>query len=187
MAEALEEIVVAKRQRYEDWRHKHMSTPFLTRIQRQLIRFALASVLPAAAIAFGVHHNFDRQKMQDAIRDGGSRLRDKVGLFGGSSSKKSSSSSNDAASPIEAAPVPHASTPPAAAAAAAPSAGAAAHSSQAAGGSAASKSGSSSSSGGAAAALREAEAALKAAEAAQRAALDELQRTSSKPQKKGWF
>ena len=60
MAEALEEIVVAKRQRYEDWRHKHMSTPFLTSVQRRLVRFMLASALPAAAIAFAATHNFDR-------------------------------------------------------------------------------------------------------------------------------
>lgn len=78
MAEALEEIVVAKRQRYEDWRHRHLSTPFLTRIQRRLLRFLVASVVPAGAIAFAAHHNFDRTKMSDAIKDGGSSLRKKV-------------------------------------------------------------------------------------------------------------
>lgn len=164
MAEALEEIVVAKRQRYEDWRHKHLSTPFLTRVQRRMLRFLVASALPAAAIAFAASHNFDRQKMRTALKDGSSSLRKKV--FGErSSSKQDRTSSSKAAAAgstaLEAAP-----------AAAAVEGGAAA------GGSAA------------AAALRDAEVALRAAEAAQKAALDELQRGSKhQPQQKkqGWF
>ena len=162
MAEALEEIVVAKRQRYEDWRHRHLSTPFLTRVQRRLLRFLLASVVPAAGIAFAAHHNFDTARMGSALRDGGSSLRKKVlGDRHGSNSKAAASP----AAPLEAAP------------AVAPAA-AAAHGGAGKGGS----------SGAAAAALREAEAALRAAEAAQQAALDELQRSSTQPQKKkGWF
>jgi hypothetical protein len=101
MAEALEEIVVAKRQRYEDWRHKHMSTPFLTRVQRHILRFVVASALPAAAVAFAAHHNFDRSKMADAIKDGGKSLKKKV--LGERSSKQAAAPAAPAA--LEAAPV----------------------------------------------------------------------------------
>jgi hypothetical protein len=157
MAEALEEIVVAKRQRYEDWRHRHLSTPFLTRVERRILRFVVASALPAAAIAFAASNNFDRRKMQDALKDGGSKLKKKVLGEGHSSSKETAAAAPAA---IEAAPV-----------LVAPAHG----TTSAAAGS------------GAAAALKEAEAALRAAEAAQKAALDELQRTSKAQQKKGWF
>lgn len=162
MAEALEEIVVAKRQRYEDWRHRHLSTPFLTRVQRRLLRFLIASVVPAAGIAFAAHHNFDRAKMGDALKDGSSSLRRKV--FG---DKRGSKAAAAPAAPLEAAP-------------AAPAAAAVGVHGSGKGGS----------SDAAAAALREAEAALRAAEAAQKAALDELQRSSNQPQQKkksGWF
>lgn len=164
MAEALEEIVVAKRQRYEDWRHRHLSTPLLSRLQRRIVRFLLASALPAAAIAFAAHHNFDRSKMGEALKEGGSKLKKKVlGDNSSSSSKKTAAAA--AADALEAAPAPGAG-----------SSGSSGHHK-----------------GTAAAALKEAEAALRAAEAAQKAALDELQRNSSKAaaaqpqQKKGWF
>lgn len=166
MAEALEEIVVAKRQRYEDWRHRHLSTPFLTRVQRRTVRFLLASALPAAAIAFAATHSFDRQKMGTALKDSSSNLGKKVFGRHGSGSSKKQRSSQSAAAALEAAPAAVPAT---------------------AGKHTAAKVGSA----GAAAALHEAEVALKAAEAAQKAALDELQRSSSKPQqqqqKKGWF
>jgi hypothetical protein len=99
MAEALEEIVVAKRQRYEDWRHRHLSTPFLTRVQRRILRFVVASALPAAAVAFAAHHNFDRSKMAGAIKDGGKSLRKKV------LGERSSTQAAAAPAALEAAPV----------------------------------------------------------------------------------
>jgi hypothetical protein len=78
MAEALEEVSVDKRQRYEDWRQKHLATPFFTGLRRRLVRFALATALPAAAVVFAAQNGFERQRMQDSVKDGAQRLRERV-------------------------------------------------------------------------------------------------------------
>jgi hypothetical protein len=191
MAEALEEVCVVKRQRYEEWRAAHLSTPFLSRWRRRILRFLLLSAAPAAAVAFGAVHDFDRTRMGDALRNSGSRLRERLRLpakqqqhGSGNSSASQVPAAIEAAAPPPAAAGDHHHAPPAAAHPVVAAPPAAAHPVAAAGGGSRRKGGESAASS----ALREAEEALKAAEAAQKAALDELQRSTRPPPKKhGWF
>ncbi|KAF8059198.1 SYP22 [Scenedesmus sp. PABB004] len=78
MAEALEEVSVDKRARYEEWRAAHLSTPLFSGLRRRLTRFALATVAPAALFVFAAQHGFDRARMLDAARDAGTRAKDHV-------------------------------------------------------------------------------------------------------------
>ncbi|WIA38640.1 hypothetical protein OEZ86_001950 [Tetradesmus obliquus] len=78
MAEALEEVSVDKRQRYEEWRQRHLATPFLAGLRRRLLRFALATALPAAAVVFAAQNGFDKQRMRDSVKDGAQRLKERV-------------------------------------------------------------------------------------------------------------
>jgi hypothetical protein len=78
MAEALEEVSVDKRQRYEEWRQKHLATPFLAGLRRRIVRFALATALPAAVVVFAAQNGFDRQRMQDSVKDGAQKLKERV-------------------------------------------------------------------------------------------------------------
>lgn len=67
-----------KRQRYEEWRHKHLATPFLKGLRRRLLRFALFTALPAAAVVFAAQNGFDKQRMKDSLADAGKQLKNKV-------------------------------------------------------------------------------------------------------------
>jgi hypothetical protein len=165
MAEALEEVCVTKRQRYEEWRAQELSTPFLKRWRSRILRLLLASVAPAAAVAFAAVHDFDRAGMGRTLRERGGRVRDALPLPRRGSRGSTSQAAIEEA-PAPAAPQHHQ-----------PSVGALAGGAGALRG----RGGSS-----AAAALREAEEALRAAEAAQQAALEELQR-AQRPQKRGWW
>eukprot|EP00775_Hariotina_reticulata_P008769 gene8769-8948_t len=78
MAEALEEVSVEKRQRYEDWRQKHLAVPVLKSLRRRILRFAFATALPAAALVFAAQNGFDRQRMRDSLADVGKRIRRRV-------------------------------------------------------------------------------------------------------------
>jgi hypothetical protein len=78
MAEALEEVSVEKRQRYEDWRQRHLAVPVLKSLRRRILRFAFATALPAAALVFAAQHGFDRQRMRDSLVDAGKRIRKHV-------------------------------------------------------------------------------------------------------------
>lgn len=70
MAEALEEVSVDKRARYEEWRRRQLSTPLFARLRRRLLRFAAFTLVPAAATVFAAHHGFEPARMRAAIIDG---------------------------------------------------------------------------------------------------------------------
>lgn len=85
MAEALEEVSVDKRARYEEWRRRQLSTPLFARLRRRLLRFAAFTLLPAAATVFAAHHGFEPERMRAAISDGAALARRRL-LGGGDAS-----------------------------------------------------------------------------------------------------
>eukprot|EP00878_Enallax_costatus_P026451 GHUV01028385.1.p1 GENE.GHUV01028385.1~~GHUV01028385.1.p1 ORF type:complete len:454 (+),score=123.94 GHUV01028385.1:250-1611(+) len=78
MAEALEEVSVQKRQRYEDWRQKHLATPFFVGLRRRLVRFVMWTALPAAAVVWAANNGFDQERMKESLRSTGRRIKGKV-------------------------------------------------------------------------------------------------------------
>jgi hypothetical protein len=69
LSEALEELAAAKRARYEEWRRAALRVPLLRRLRRRAVRLAVATLLPAAGVAFAAAHDFDGQRMRAAITD----------------------------------------------------------------------------------------------------------------------
>ena len=68
LSEGLEELVAAKRARYEDWRRDALRVPLMRRVRRRAARLALMTLLPAAGVAFAAAHDFDGARMADAVR-----------------------------------------------------------------------------------------------------------------------
>lgn len=66
-AEALEEIIAAKRVRYETWRARELSGPDWGTIQRRVLTVLASAVLPAAAILFAASNGFSGRRMRESI------------------------------------------------------------------------------------------------------------------------
>jgi hypothetical protein len=68
MSEAVEEVSQEKRARYERWRQEHLHTPVLSRLRNSLLRFALASALPAVVVLVGQANGWDRQRLRRNVK-----------------------------------------------------------------------------------------------------------------------
>ncbi|KAI8474151.1 MAG: Septin-domain-containing protein [Monoraphidium minutum] len=67
LSEGLEEMVAAKRSRYEEWRRAALRVPLLARLRRRAARLALLTLAPAAGAVFAAAHGFDKARMRGAL------------------------------------------------------------------------------------------------------------------------